>query len=63
MSKFKFPYDTRSSEQVSQEYKDSIGKFSNQDASPVGGRMMRKKNLKPYWVKMDYYLVFGMSVD
>ena len=31
MKKFKFPFDTRSSDQVSTEYKDHVEKFSNSD--------------------------------
>ena len=41
MKKFKFPYNTRSSEQMSREYKDHVVQFSNKDASPLAGRMMK----------------------
>ena len=48
--KFKFPYDTRTSDQVSSEYKDVVRKFSNSDAAPVNGKIMKRKNLQPYRV-------------
>ena len=51
MKKFKNPYDTRSSEQVSGEYKDHVVKFGNKDALPISGRMMKRRNLQPYRVK------------
>ena len=34
-TKFKFPYDTRNSEQVNGEYKEIVHKFSNSDATPM----------------------------
>ena len=57
MKKFKNIYDTRSSEQVNGEYKDHVGKFGNKDASPIGGRMMKRRNLQPYRVK---WIKFGI---
>ena len=51
MKKFKFPFDTRSSNQISKEYKDHVEKFLNSDASPISGRIMKRRNLQPYRVK------------
>ena len=51
MKKFKLPLDTRSSDQVSREYKDHVERFSKTDASPISGRLMKRRNLQPYRVK------------
>ena len=51
MKKFKFPFDTRSSDQISKEYKVHVEKFLNSDASPISGRIMKRRNLQPYRVK------------
>ena len=54
-TKFKFPYDTRSSDQVNGEYKDIVHKFSNSDAAPMTGKFMKRKNLQLYRVMQDKF--------
>ena len=56
--KFKFPYDTRTSDQVNSEYKDVVRKFSNSNVTPVNGKVMKWKNLQPYRVmKFGFALI------
>ena len=56
--KFKFPYDTRTSDQVSSEYKDVVRKFSNSDAALVNGKIMKRRNLQLYRVmKIGFALI------
>ena len=55
---FKFPYDTRTSDQVNSEYKDVVCKFSNSDAAPVNGKIMKQKNLQLYRImKIGFALI------
>ena len=58
MKKFKFSFDTRSSDQVSSEYKDHVDKFLNTDACPISGRLMKRQNLQLYRVKWIKNCVF-----
>ena len=53
--KFKFPYDTCSSQKVSEEYKDIVRHFTKDDAAPKTGNIIKRKNLQPYRVMQNRF--------
>ena len=55
--KFKFPYNTRSSQQVSNEYKDIVHHFTKDDAAPKTGNLMKRKNLQTYRVMQNGFIL------
>ena len=55
--KFKFPYNTRSSQQVSNEYKDIVHRFMKNDAASKTGNIMKRKNLQAYRVMQNGFIV------
>ena len=61
-SKFKFPYDTRNSEQVNGKYKDVVHKFLNSDAAPMTGKLMKLKNVRPYRVMQHGFSFISLKL-
>ena len=62
-TKFKFPYDTRNSEQVNGEYKNVVHKFLNSDAAPMTSKFMKWKNVQPYRVMQYGFLFISLKLS